>query len=241
MADSAFIAKTDPFGISGSGKALALVSVSDGKSASVAEAKDEKGDVVAYHVYGETYSPTFEYKVKAAGSVTFPALGTPVSAALQTGDTVQVIPNSISINTSGGGETTVSISAETVPSTAVGCTYVYAGLSATLGVCHHAKTLFSAFTLTGTGCYLQSANYTISCDVGRATVDGAAVAFGVSNGSIECQVSVMQTGSTAPTVTPGSDWVMTAPLACTNPDADYPTWTCTLKKYLSAAVPESST
>ena len=239
MADSAFISKTDPFGISGTGKPLALASVSDGKAASVAEAKDDKGDVVAYHVYGTNYSPEYEYKVKAAGTVTLPSLGTPVSATLQTGDTVQVIPNSIGISTSAGGETTVSISCDSAPSGAVGCSFVYPEQTIALGVCQHAKTLFSAFTVGGTGAYLQSANYTISCSVGKATVDGEAVAFGVSEGKIEADVEIVQTGSAEPTLTPGTDWVVTAPLACSNPDADYPTWSAALTKYLTASEPSS--
>ena len=239
MADSPFISKTDPFSISGSGKPLALASVSDGKSASVAEAKDDKGDVAAYHVYGTNYSPEYEFKVKAAGTVTLPSLGTPVSATLQTGDTVQVIPNSISIATSAGGETTVNISCDSAPSGAVGCAYVYQAMTVALGVCQHAKVLFSAFTVGGTGAYMQSANYTISCSVGKATVDGETVAFGVSEGKIEAAVEIVQTGSAEPTLTPGTDWVVTAPLACSNPDADYPTWTATLTKYLTASEPST--
>ena len=239
MADSAFIAKTDPFGLTGTGKPLALASVSDGKTASVAEAKDDKGDVVAYHVYGSTYAPTYDYKVKAAGTVSFPSLGTPVSTALQTGETVQVIPNNISISTSAGGETAVSISCESVPTGAVGCEWVYPSESVTVGVCQHAKILFSAFALSGTGCYLQSANYAISCSVGKATVDGEAVAFGVSEGKIEASVEIVQTGSAAPSIAAGEGWTVTAPLACSNPDADYPTWSATLTKYLAVSNPST--
>ena len=239
MADSAFITKTDPFGLTGTGKCLALASVADGKSASVAEATDDKGDVAAYHVYGETYAPSYEYKVKAAGTVVLPALGAPVSGTIQ-GDTVQIIPASITINTSAGGETSVSISAESAPAAANGCAYVYASESVALGVCQHAKILFSAFELGGAGCYLQSANYTLACNVEKATVDGECVAFGVTGGKIEATVEIVQTGSATPTLTPGSGWVVTSPLACSNPDADYPTWSATLTKYLSAAIPSQS-
>ena len=43
----------------------------------------------------------------------------------------------------------------------------------------------------------------------------------------------VQTGSAEPTVEPGDGWYLSSPLACTNPDADYPTWAATLTKYLA--------
>ena len=85
----------------------------------------------------------------------------------------------------------------------------------------------------GTGCYLQSANYTAGGTISRATKDGETVAFDVVDGKLEVQLTIQQTGSTKPTVTAGSDWTITAPLTCSNPDADYPSWTCTLSRYLT--------
>lgn len=63
-------------------------------------------------------------------------------------------------------------------------------------------------------------------------MNGEPVASDVTEGMITASVTITQTGSTEPTVAAGSDWQITAPLACTNPDANYPTWACTLTKYL---------
>lgn len=53
------------------------------------------------------------------------------------------------------------------------------------------------------------------------------------DGQLTVNLTILQTDSTAPTVTAGQDWVITAPLTCSNPDADYPSWTCTLSRYLT--------
>lgn len=59
------------------------------------------------------------------------------------------------------------------------------------------------------------------------------LAHDVSEGKIECAATITQTGSTTPTVTAGTGWKITSPLACDNPDADYPSYSITLTKYLS--------
>lgn len=236
----AFQTKTDPWGISGTGKYLSLVSVTDNKSASVAEARNENGDVVATTMYGVQYSPAYEYRVAGSGNVAIPSLGSVVTTTMADGTSVKLIPTNWTLNTTSGGETTFSLTAESVPSgvTAI-CPYQIDCGSVSVGPCQHAKILFSCATLGGTGCYLQSANYNGSCTLGRATKDGDTIAVGVTNGRITAALTIIQTGSTAPTLTAGSGWDITAPLSCTNPDADYPTWTATLTKYLAAAEPSS--
>lgn len=92
--------------------------------------------------------------------------------------------------------------------------------------------MFGAFAYTGTGCFLTEASYTVQATIGKATVDGDPVASDVTEGMIEASVTITQTGSTEPTLSAGTDWQITSPLACTNPDANYPTWAATLTKYL---------
>lgn len=67
----------------------------------------------------------------------------------------------------------------------------------------------------------------------KATKDGTALAHDVSQGKIECQISITQTGATEPTVTPGEAWYVSAPLTLDNPDSDYQTWSCTLAHNLA--------
>lgn len=234
----AFKDKTDPFGIVGSLTTIACKSTQDGNSASVAEAMDENGTIVAQTVYGENMSPSAEYAIKGTYSA---AAGDIKLGAVTTYKEKRVVLTNLTINTSAGGEPTMSASgAQVEDSTAGTCPALYSVPAFSLGPCHHAKTLFSAFTLSGTGCYVQSANYTASCENGTATVDGAVVAHGVYGAKIECQVEIIQTGTTAPTLTAGSGWTITSPLAETNPDAAYPTFSATLTKWLEMDTAQSN-
>jgi hypothetical protein len=85
----------------------------------------------------------------------------------------------------------------------------------------------------GEGCYLQTANYTASATITKATKDGVCIAHDVVEGRIEATVEIKQTGSASPSITAGSGWKITSPLTCTNPDADYPTYSATLTKYIN--------
>ena len=226
----AFATKTDPFGIVGSAGILECVSVTDNNTASVAEAHDENGSFVAHEVFGEQIAPSAEYKVKKSGDIEDVKLG-----AVTTYDSKRVVLTNLTVNTSAGGETTVSASGEQVEASSDGtCPAQFELPDIPVGVCHHAKVLFSAFSLSGTGCYLQSANYTFACSVGKATKDGVPIAHGVYEAYAEAQVEIIQTGSADPTITvpQNSNWFISSPLSKTNPDADYPTWSATLRMHL---------
>lgn len=234
----AFKTKTDPFGIVGSLTTIACKATADGNSASVAEARDENGTIVAQEVFGENMAPSADYAIKGTFA---PSAGDIKLGAVTTYKTKRVALTNLTINTSAGGEPTVSASGEQVEeSTAGTCPALYSIPAFSLGPCHHAKILFSAFTLSGTGCHLQSANYTASCENGKATVEGAVVAHGVFGAKIECQVEIIQTGTTEPTLAPGTGWKITSPLAETNPDAEYPTFSATLTKLLEKDAEQAS-
>lgn len=228
-----FISKNDYFSLADT--ALACVASNDGASASVAEAKDAEGAIVAHTVYGATKAPSCDYVLKAAWTKAANAL----KLGAVSGTTDKIMLASVTINTAAGSAPTVSASGEQVESTATtGCTFGIPAIS--LPKTHHAHILFSAFTLGGTGCHLQSANYTASASVTKATKDGDCVASDIVEGKIEAQVTIVQTGSATPTLTAGSDFTVTSPLTCSNPDADYPTWTATLTKYLAKTEPSSA-
>ena len=69
------------------------------------------------------------------------------------------------------------------------CTYNATGF--VLPTTHHAHILMDAFTLTGDGCYLKSANYTMSCSLTSATKDGTVLTHDVTEGVVECQIEVL--------------------------------------------------
>lgn len=221
------MAKTDPFGIATTG--IQIDEVSDNASASVAEAHDETGSLVAHKVYGATLAPSATYKVTAAVSLTGVKLG-----AVTTYKTKRVVLTNVSVSTSAGGENTVTASGTQVEDDDDGtCPQKYSVPTVALGPCHHAKTLASAFTLSGTGCHLQDARISFSCDPGTTDVDGEVVAHGVHNGAGECQLTIVQVGEATPTVSPGTGWFISTPLSMSHSGAEYPTWTCTLRTHLS--------
>ena len=199
-----FKAKTDFFGLASGG--VVITESNENKTASTAEGHNEKGDVVAFEVFGETMSPQCTYVLSADTNLSSMQCGTPIAG---TGDYSgkKFTLGGLTINTTAGSPPSIQASGEEIPSgtSHSDCTYTFP--SATLKMCHHAQILWSAFTLGGTGCYLQQANYNAGGTISRAT-------------------------DTKPTVTPGTDWTITAPLNCSNPDADYPSWSCTLSRYL---------
>lgn len=150
-----------------------------------------------------------------------------------TNDSKYFVINNVSISTSAGTPPTIQVSGEEVPNGShCGCTYTSA--EATVEVCHHAQTLFSAFTLSGTGFYLTSANYTIECGLTKATKDGETVAYDVSDGKITCSLTIQGTGGNGtPSITKGTGWEITSPLTMSNPDSGYETYTVTLTKNLT--------
>ena len=231
----AFLTKVDPFGISSS--TLAVKSTSDGNSGSVAEATDENGTIVAQESYGNRMSPSAEYALKK--ETTFDEI---VLGGVSTYKTKRVVLTQLTINTSAGGEPTISASGEEIEASSDGtCPATYTIPEFTLGVCHHAKILFSAFSISGTGCYLNSANYTAQCENGTAMIEGAVVAHGVYGAYLEVTAEIISTSGTVPTVTPGQGWVVSSPLAETNPDAEYPTYSITLRKPITLDTPSSGT
>lgn len=103
---------------------------------------------------------------------------------------------------------------------------------------HHAQT-FGAFTYGGTGAHLTQSTFTATCTINVASKDGVPLAHDITDGRLEVngtlQVSDASYGT--PTLSAASGWNITAPLTETNPDSDYPTYSFTVTKYLTAVEP----
>ena len=231
----AFSIKPDYFGL-GANAALSLKNSTLNKSASTAEAQNEIGDTVAMEVFGEQSAPSVTYELIADLLLSAIKLG-----AVTTVDSKPFVLASVSWNTAPGSVTELQCSGEQVEAgatTANSTTITLPALS--LKKWHDAQILGEAFTLTGTGCYVNACNYTATADVSKATVDGEIVAHDIQNGRIEVSVTIVQTGSTAPTLAAGTGWEIVSPLTVDNPDEDYPTWTATLRKNLTSEHPSAS-
>ncbi len=223
-----FQAKTDYFGITGQNSPFVITDSSENKSAQTANGRDEKGDVVAYEVFGETMAPSCSYVIKADASLGSIVIGAPITIGT---DKFTIV--NVSISTSAGSPPKIDITGEQIPSDTTHSDCKYTIPTATLIVCHHAQTLWSAFTLGGTGCYLIEANYTAGGTLTKATKDGETVAFDIADGQLTATLTIQQTGSANPTITAGSGWYITSPLSKNDADASLPTWSVTLTKNLT--------
>lgn len=205
---------------------ISCTASNDGKTAQTVEAMNEVGSIIAREVFGERCSPNCEYKIKST-----------VTKTIHIGDVnafsgKKYMLGKVDIKTTAGGEPTIAASGEQVEDDAVTCCYYSVQLSG-LSPKRHAQCLFNAYELSGTGCHVTAANYSVGGNIGIATKDGEAMASDVTEGKIECQLDIVQTSNTIPTIVTGTGWQITAPLAKTSPDASYTTYSCTLTKSLS--------
>lgn len=219
----AFIDKVDYFGLSST--TFLCKSSNDGASSSNAEAVGPDGSIVANTVYGEMKNPSCDYEQTAEWSPTI-KLG-----AVHAVDGESFVLTSVTFSTQGGAAHTVSASGSQVEDNAsVTCTYTIP--SFTLPMTHHVEKMWNAWTLTGAGCYEQTAAYTISCTPSFGEKDGDRLSHDIGQGKIEIALTIIQTDTTEPSLSAATGWEITTPLSCSNPDANYPTWTATLTKYL---------
>ena len=233
-----FLAKKDYFNVADA--TLIITSSDENRSASLATAQNEKGDIVAQQMYGNTCAPSCTYVVKGQKTLSTLTMGDEKGS---TGDERYVITG-ISISTGAATPPEVTISGEGVP-TGSHCSNdcVYEVPSATLDPCHHAQALFDLFSgnefnLTS-GYYVTQANYDVECTLTKATKDGNTVAYDITEGKITAQLTIQGTGSTAELVVnadtgdDADDWQVTTPLSQSNPDSNYDTYTVTYTKNLS--------
>ena len=223
-----FQQKVDVYGLAEANK-LIIQSTTGGETATNVEAIGEDGSIVANVVCGEIANPSCQMKLKS--SITKTA-GQWKIGGVSSFNSKKFALEKISISTSAGAAPSISASGKQVnDDAATGCYYPVPAFELTTK--HHAQILFSAFTLSGTGCHLTGASYEIGGTVNPVTIDAYPIAFDVVQGKITVSISIKQCGSVTPTLTPGDGFIITTPLASSNPDAEYPTYSATLTKYLT--------
>lgn len=231
-----FRVKQDYFGLStGQNSHFVITSSDENKSASTAQAQDDKGDVVAIMTYGETSAPSCSYVLSGDASTGDVKLGDDISS----GNKKYVITD-LSISTGAGTPPSITVSGEEVPDGSHCSLYCYYNVpSETIDCCHHAQALFGlSWTGIGTGFYVTQANYSASCELTKATKDGETVSYDITNGTITAQITIQGTGTDSrPSFNAPTGWVITSPLSLSNPDSGYDTWSISLQKTLSHATP----
>lgn len=183
-----FRAKEDYFGLSTAQNSKFVITSSDeNKSVSTAEAQNDKGDVVAVTTYGETSAPSCNYVLSGDASTGLINMGTEISCNLK-----KYVITDLSINTGAGTPPSVSVSGEEVPTASHCSEYCYYNVpSETIECCHHAQPLFGIiWGGLAEGFYVTQANYSVTCELTKATKDGETVCYDITAGKITAQLTV---------------------------------------------------
>lgn len=223
-----FKTKQDYYGL-GAVTGLALTGTAENKSLSTAEARGEDGFVVAVESFGETSAPSCDLVVK--GDVTLESI---VLGAITTINSHKYCLANLSITTAAGAAPTVSASGQQVADNAtVRCKVTLPAI--VISGLFHAQT-FGAFTLGGTGAHLTSCTLEIAGTIATATKDGEIIAHDLTDVrmTVTANIQVSDSSYGAPSVTASSGWKITGPISETNPDADFPSYTCQLTKTIAA-------
>lgn len=231
MAEAAFIAKFDFAALSG---ASGLVTKDHARNGSnqIVKGGDQHGDTVAYNNYGTREAPTVNYELSTDLTAMAIVLGT-----VNTVDSAPYLLKQVDFKTAAGQPVTASATTEKLPAASTASSTIDMG-TISLTKLHKAQFITDSFTLSGTGCSLQSNDISYKCNPTFAEVEGVIKSHDVHGGEISQSITIQQTGATKPTVTAGTDWEITEDLKETgNPDANYPMWSCTLTKFVSSTEP----
>ena len=210
-----FKSKIDFCGLA-DGTTIKLKSHAEGAGSTVVTCENDEGDTVDTTVVGKVKDPTNTYALAADATDLEIVLG-----KITTVDNKHYVLKSVTIGTSNAGEVSISAAAEETPNATASRTYTVT--IASLKRRNKAQILNSLFTLSGTGCHLQSASYTLSVNTQQTTVDGDRVGTDVYGGKIVVTLEAKQAGTTAPTITAGTGAVLTGEVDETRPDSDYAT------------------
>ena len=234
---ASFTDKKDYFGLTANSAPLELITDDDGASNEYKEYVGQDGAYIDSIAFGDKQSPSNTIELTDDWTI---AADTIKLGGVSTLDTKKFALERLSIATKAGELPSLSASGKQVQSSAATTRY-FAIPAETIKNDESAQILWGAFELSGSGCNLQSASYVASADLPTNDKNGFPLAFGVSKGAIECSVEIVQCGNTAPTLTAGEKWHVSSKLKCNNPDSDCPTWTATLRRFLTKTVPSAST
>lgn len=241
----AFQTKTDFCGLTDITELAQLLLVRDdneNKTSETYQPQGQDGSIIATEVFGEDSAPTNSYGLK--GDINLAAGKIKLNKITEV-DGKKFALETITISTSGGSPVAISATCQEIEAGANDngqCHYSVPAL--VLSKKHHAQILFGAFTLTGAGCSLTECAATIGGSISKDKVEGVKVSSDINSGLITVTGTVLQTGSTAPTITANTadGWVLTAPPTCANAESVYKTYTFTVTKALAkdAVTPPSN-
>ncbi len=231
---ASFQDKIDHFGLSANAP-LVVIANENGASNEYNEYHNQEGSFVDHIVYGEKEEPSDEIELVGDWSI---SADTVKLGGVTTVDSKKFALAEIDIETTAGELPSITASGKQVQNDASTVRY-YALPAVTIKNDETAQVLWEAFTLSGTGCHLQSAKYKAVATIPTKDKNAFPLAFGVAEGAIECEIEVIQCGDTEPTITAGTGWHISDNPKSDNPDSDCPTWSATLRYYLTKTVPNA--
>jgi len=224
----ALAVQTDYFGLADT--ALVLISSTENRSAQNVETPNERGDIISRDVFGESFAPSCEYKLQEDLSKAI-SLGN-----VSTVGTEKVVLTKLSIKTGAGKEPQISASGESIQDAGTATSTVALG-TVVCSVRHKAQILGTAFTLSGTGCVLNECGIDYEAAITKTEKNGVVLVHDMSAGKATVQATILQTGSTKPSVTAAEGWDITSPLTESDPDSNVASWTVTLTKSFAGTDP----
>ena len=237
----AFQPKTDYSGLATNaaiGSSLAIRDDSQNLSSETYAPQGQDGSIAAIEVYGEDESPTNSFGVKADIDADD---GDIELNAITVVNTKNYALESFEITTGAGAAPTLSATSQLIESGATDaaqCKYEVPAFA--LSTKHHAQILFAAFALTGTGCTLTACSAKVGGTINKDKVEGVIIGSDINSGLIVVSGTILQTGSTTPTLSPASGWKLTQPPNCTTPEAQYKSYAFELQMPLAKTEPSAS-
>jgi len=228
--------KTDYCGLAVANK-LVIKGSNMNRSGQYLRKAGRSGAICATKPFGVTDAPSCEYTIKKAHSF---ADGDIKLGQVTTVDGKRYALESFTYSTGADEEPTFSGVAKEIEATTDGTDRMFDVPAFDISPEEEAEIQMSAATVSGSGCEVTKSVLTGASSVKPHTVNGVPVASDVTMGYLEVALTILQSSSTDPTVTPGTGWDLSAPLTCNDPDADYPEWTCTLSKPLSYHVAQAN-
>ena len=184
-------------------------------------------------MYGERTAPACSYIIKGRTV----QLSSIVLGKVNEIDGHSFCVSEIAIQTGAGQVPTMSINGQQIEDNATeACTTTASGTTVT-GL-HHAQT-FGAFTISGQGAHLTQSSWSAACTINTAEKDGVMIAHDITDGRMTVTGTIQVSNASYPTpvLSAADGWKTTSPLSETNPNGDYPTYSFTLTKYLTAVEP----
>lgn len=237
----AFQTKTDYSGLTSLiGSSLVIRDDNPNDSVETYFPQGQDGSFVAGEVYGQDSAPTNTFGLKANLVHTEGTIKLGKVTSIGDGSSAKKYKlESIEITTGSATPVGFSVTSQEVESGATDdCVYDVPAFAVTTK--QHAQDIFSALTLNGSGCEFTQLTARIACSVNKDKVAGMKISSDINSGVIEITGTILQTGTTDPTLAVAEGWVISQPPTAPTPETAYKTWSFTVRKNLKKSTVSAS-